>query len=278
MTTSALPFARLLELRDPIVGYQGALVRAMPGPSSNGLGRLLSHRPLPAAVARDAVVWARQAGLDPHLNHLEILVFPADDPRHEDYSAFLGARAVRVPDLERWIRHPVTKVVAVAPPPRPVVSLEAARRAFAGRADVTVAHPRFLEFVAPGMSKGRAVRWLARRHGLELGAVLAIGDQLNDVEMIAAVGHGTAMPSAPTAVVAAARYLAPPIEDDGAAQVIEELALAGGRHAVAAAERYADQAARARAGALPLEPPELAADAREAADLPDAEAALAADR
>lgn len=278
MPTSALPFARMLELRDPIVGYQGALVRAMPGPGSNGQGRLLSHRPLRADVARDAVAWARTAGLDPHLNHLEYLVFPDDDPRHEDYSAFLGARAVRVPSLDDWIRHPVTKVVAVAPPPRPVVSLEAARRAFAGRADVTVAHPRFLEFVAPGISKGRAVRWLARRHGVELGAVLAIGDQLNDLEMIAAVGHGVAMPSAPAAVIEVARYLAPPIEVDGAAQVIEELALGGPRHAAAAAEGYAEAAAHARAGEVPLAPPQLEADAREAADLPDAAAAVSGDR
>jgi hypothetical protein len=143
---------------------------------------------------------------------------------------------------------------------------------------VTVAHPRFLEFVAPGISKGRAVRWLARRHGVELGAVLAIGDQLNDLEMIAAVGHGTAMPSAPDRVVAAARYLAPPIEEDGAAQVIEDLVLAGERHARAAAERYADAAERARRGAVPLEPPQAEADAREAAELPDAEAALSGER
>ncbi len=255
MPTSALPFARMLELRDPIIGYQGALVREMPPPGSNRRGRLLSHRPVPADVARDAVVWARDAGLDPHINHLEHLVFPTDDPRHEDYSAFLGARAIRVPDLDAWIRHPVTKIVAVAPPPRPVGSLEAARRAFAGRADVTVAHPRFLEFVAPGISKGRTVRWLARRNGIELGAVLAIGDQFNDLEMIAAVGHGVAMPSAPSAVIEVARYVAPPLEAEGAAQVIEDLVLAGPRHVARAAAAYAEAATRARAAVGPLSPP-----------------------
>ncbi|HSL98378.1 MAG TPA: Cof-type HAD-IIB family hydrolase [Candidatus Deferrimicrobiaceae bacterium] len=238
MPSSALPFARLLELRDPIIGYQGALIREMPRPASNGRGRLLLHRPLPADVARDAVAWARQAGLEPHLNHLEFIVFPADDPRGDDYSAFLGARAVRVPDLDAWIRQPVTKVVAVAPPPRPVGSLETARRAFAGRADVTVAHPRFLEFVAPGISKGWAVRWLARRQGIDLGAVLAIGDQLNDVEMISAVGHGAAMPSAPREVLAVARYVAPPLEEEGAARLIEDLVLAGPRQAAKAAAAY----------------------------------------
>jgi hypothetical protein len=103
---------------------------------------------------------------------------------------------------------------------------------------VTVAHPRFLEFVAPGVSKGRAVRWLARRQGIELGAVLAIGDQFNDLEMISAVGHGAAMPSAPGGVVEVARYLAPPLEVEGAAQLIEDLVLAGPRQAATAAAAY----------------------------------------
>ena len=47
------------------------------------------------------------------------------------------------------------------------------------------------------MSKGRAIRYLARRARIPLGAVLAIGDQWNDVEMLSLAGHGTAMPTAP---------------------------------------------------------------------------------
>ena len=63
---------------------------------------------------------------------------------------------------------------------------------------------------------------------------MAIGDQFNDLEMIEAVGHGGAMPSAPLEVQAAARYIAPSLADEGTAQVIEALVLpgrAGGRNA-----------------------------------------------
>ena len=62
-----------------------------------------------------------------------------------------------------------------------------------------MSHPRFLEFVAPGVSKGRAVAWLAHRAGIPMGQVMAIGDSLNDVEMIGDAGHGAAMPTAPCA-------------------------------------------------------------------------------
>ena len=88
-------------------GYQGG---AHPGHAGcrirDRLGRLLLHTPLPAAVAREIVVWTREQGLDPHLNHLERFILRADDPHADDYSAFMGARAELVADL-----------VAVDPPP-----------------------------------------------------------------------------------------------------------------------------------------------------------------
>jgi hydroxymethylpyrimidine pyrophosphatase-like HAD family hydrolase len=107
---------------------------------------------------------------------------------------------------------------------------------------VTISHPRFLEFVAPGVSKGRAVRWLARRLRIPLGATLAIGDQWNDLEMLSEVGHGTAMPTAPTEVLSAARYVAPPVEEEGAAQIIEQLVLAAPSDVLAASRRLAAEA------------------------------------
>ncbi|MEK6719188.1 MAG: Cof-type HAD-IIB family hydrolase [Chloroflexota bacterium] len=225
MASSAQRFADELGLVDPIVAYQGALIRAMPEERGR-LGRLLVHRPLPAAVARETISWSIAHGLDPHVNHLETFVIRADDPRTDDYSAFLGAPARRVPDIGRAVTRPVTKVLAAAEDPRPMRSLENARRTFSGRAAVTVSHPRFLEFVAPGVSKGRAVRWLARRHGVPLEQAMAIGDHLNDLEMILEVGHGAAMPSAPAAVLEAARYLPGPVDAEGAAELIEALALA----------------------------------------------------
>ena len=181
------------------------------------------------------------------MNHLERLVIRADDPRVDDYSAFLGTRATRVDDLAAWIQRPVTKIVAVGPPGLPMQHLVAARTAFAGRADVTVAHPRFLEFVASGVSKGAAVRWMARRTGLDLANTLAIGDQLNDLEMISAVGHGVAMPSAPAAVLSAARYVAASLASEGSAEIIERIALAGTRDALRTSLELAEQAGVLRA-------------------------------
>ena len=48
---------------------------------------------------------------------------------------------------------------------------------------------------------------------------MAMGDQYNDLEMIAADRPRRVDAAAPPAVRAAARYIAPPVEEEGAAQV-----------------------------------------------------------
>ncbi len=260
MTSSAIRFARELGLRDPIVGYQGAIIRAMP-PDDRHLGRLLFHRPLVPSIAREAIEWSRSIGLDPHVNHLERFVIRRDDPRAEDYSSFLGGRAIVVDDLPRWVQRPVSKIIAVSDHPIEHSVLGVARSQFAGRAAVTISHPRFLEFLQPGVSKGTALAWLARRSGVELSRVLAVGDQFNDLEMIAAAGHGAAMPHAPGPVRAVARYLAPALAKEGAAQLIEQLALADPESAARASHRLAAEAGSAAEA-------ELAAETESAAQLP----------
>ncbi len=252
MPSSAVVFANRLGLREPVIGHQGALVRAMPAatartdvtlpPFRGRTGRILSHSPLPPDVAADAVRFCLEHGLDPHLNHLERMIVQRDDPNAADYSAYLGRDAEVVEDLTRDVRHGVSKVIAVGEEGRPMALVAEARRRFEGRASPTVSHPRFLEFVGPGVSKGRAVAWLAHRAGIPLGQVLAMGDALNDLEMVADAGHGAAMPVAPAEVRLAARYVAPPVGEDGAASLIEALVLAPPGEAARNAERLAAEA------------------------------------
>lgn len=253
MPSSAVVYANRLGLTEPIVGHQGALVRAMPKvperavddvPGVRGrVGRILHHIPMPAPVVREAIEWCRANGLDPHVNTLEELVVWRDDPSFEDYSTYLGSHAAIVPDLVAAIRRPMTKVISVGEPPRPTSLYPVAKAFFAGRADATLSHPRFLEFVAPGVSKGRAVAWLAHRAGIPLSHVMTIGDAYNDLEMITDAGHGAAMASAPPEVRLAARYIAAPVEEDGSAALIEQLILAGPDEAAANADRLASEAA-----------------------------------
>jgi HAD superfamily hydrolase (TIGR01484 family) len=262
MPTSAVVFANRLGLEEPIIGHQGAIVRAMPArsarsevgppPARGRIGRILSHQPMAPDVIADAVRWCFANDLNPHINTIERMIVQEGDPNFADYSAYLGREAETVRDLATDIRTPMSKVIAVGEPGQPMALIEEARRLFAGRASPTVSHPRFLEFVAPGVSKGRAVAWLAHRAGIPMGQVLAMGDALNDVEMIVDAGHGAAMATAPAEVRMAARYIAAPVDDDGAAALVEALVLAppeaAARHAALLAEEARAIQARLVAG------------------------------
>src|SRR6187397_2058111 len=129
MPSSAVVYANQLGLTEPIIGHQGALVRAMPArreavteaePGVRGrVGRIQHHEPMAPAVVREAIEWCRANGLDPHVNDREELVVWRDDPSFEDYSGYLGPDAEIVPDLASAINRPMTKVISVGEPPRP---------------------------------------------------------------------------------------------------------------------------------------------------------------
>ncbi len=227
MYQSALPIARSLGLDTPLICNQGAYVRegsredAAPGP-------LLYHRPMRASVARDVIVWTRARGLDPHLNTDDRLMMEIGDEGAADYERLLWVKAEFVPDHVKAVRRRPTKVLAVGPPGLAERVLEEAREEFLDRAQVTVSHPEYLEWTAPGVHKGRALAWLARRLRVPRRQVMAVGDQLNDLEMLAMAGHGVAMGDAPEAVRAAARYVTAPFERDGVAVAIDALVLGRG--------------------------------------------------
>ena len=52
---------------------------------------------------------------------------------------------------------------------------------------------------------------------------MAIGDGVNDIEMISWAGTGVAMGNARDNVKAAADIVAPPNTEDGAAQIVEQI-------------------------------------------------------
>ena len=92
-----------------------------------------------------------------------------------------------------------------------------------GEFEVTNSHPCNLEINPHGVSKAAALREVCARLGLEMGAVAAVGDSLNDVEMIKSAGFGVAMGNAQPAVKSAARWVTATNDEDGVALMIRKI-------------------------------------------------------
>jgi Cof subfamily protein (haloacid dehalogenase superfamily) len=82
--------------------------------------------------------------------------------------------------------------------------------------------PTYLEVLPLSVSKGSALKLLAGRLGIGLHEVIAIGDHLNDVEMIRQAGLGVAVDNAHPLLKAHARYVAKSHLEHAVAEVIEK--------------------------------------------------------
>jgi Cof subfamily protein (haloacid dehalogenase superfamily) len=83
-----------------------------------------------------------------------------------------------------------------------------------------------LEVVSRASGKWAALRAVAEKKGIAPAEILAIGDDNNDVEMIAEAGLGVAMGNAVAAAKEAADWVTSSNEEDGVVRVIEEYLLA----------------------------------------------------
>lgn len=90
---------------------------------------------------------------------------------------------------------------------------------------VSSAFPFNLEIMPENGGKAKAIRALSAMMGVSMDEVMAIGDGSNDLGMIEAAGVSVAMGNAVEVLKKAAKYIAPDVEEDGAAIMIEKYAL-----------------------------------------------------
>ncbi len=86
-------------------------------------------------------------------------------------------------------------------------------------------HHWIADITAEGANKQHALLHLARLEGLDLRNFMGIGDGYNDYPFLLACGFKVAMGNAPQELKDIADYVAPSIDEDGAAEAIEHFVL-----------------------------------------------------
>jgi len=220
MFKSSLRYAEQLGLKGPIINYQGAVVREIAS------GEVWHRCELTVPMQQRVLAFAEPK--DWHVNaYVDEQVYTARARPEAD----LYARVAMVPyevvgPLSKWVRHESTKMVLVDLDPADVPARIVELTAWMGDvARVTRSLDWFVEVVNPQVSKARALAIVADRLGVGQAEVCAIGDNLNDEDMVRWAGFGVAMGNAPETLKAVAKHVTGRIGEAGVAQVIERFVI-----------------------------------------------------
>jgi Cof subfamily protein (haloacid dehalogenase superfamily) len=222
MYGSTLPYAKRLGIHDPLICYQGGMIR---DPLTH---EIYEHTTMPGELAAEASELLGQAGIFVIAYVNERMCVTHRAPELENYLRWHpeGIEVVIAPELAGYVTaNPPTKLLFTAP--AEVVEREMLRMAghFGDRLAVIRSHAIFGELTAPGVSKGSALKTLAARLGIPREQVVAIGDHENDLPMIAWAGLGLAMGNAIPAAREVADAVIPSVEEAGVAWAIERYLL-----------------------------------------------------
>jgi Cof subfamily protein (haloacid dehalogenase superfamily) len=236
--------AEALGLKSTLIVYDGASLVSHPQRT------IIHQHPLNARVAQQAVEIIVSHRVQPVVHHFtetteESWAGQPDLDNPELLPYFEAA-----PQIRRW---PISQLCLGQPDPLRVVvfaseeaitamvpeiaTLDCAwytiKRGNYGCAELVIMHKE--------CTKATGISNLARHLGIPMAQVMALGDNINDLEMLQAVGWGVAMGHAPAAVREAAHAVTASNLEDGAAQAIERYLLADDR------VRYAASNSRKRA-------------------------------
>jgi Cof subfamily protein (haloacid dehalogenase superfamily) len=216
MFRSARPYAEAIGTIQPIICYQGAVVRSP-------AGELLREWPLTSEAAVAAVQFSRRHDVHVNLYFDDNFYVESMGAGARRYAAVAQVEPVLVPDLMTIAERGSTKVVFVDDHGR-LRALEAEmRESFEPESRVTFSLPEFLEVVSAGASKGAALKFVCDGLGIDAAEVMAVGDAPNDVEMLRFAGHAVATRTGFPEALAVAGEVIPPPEEDGIAVLFDRV-------------------------------------------------------
>lgn len=223
MPESMIPFAQRLNVNAPMILFNGALIY------DHRDGRTLYENAIPADTAKGVARMLEDMGI-------YLQAYPGKGYycsrrcEHTDqYEASIRVKATElgVP-VSQWMHGTMIKMLAIAAPERLDAVKPELERAFPSGVTFMKSRPHYMEIVAEGVDKGRALAALGEQMGVSTEEIMAFGDGQNDASMLSCAGTGVAMENGVAECKAVAKLIAPRNTEDGVAQVIERY-LAEGR-------------------------------------------------
>jgi hydroxymethylpyrimidine pyrophosphatase-like HAD family hydrolase len=208
-----------LRLPGPHILHNGAEVRAD--------GRTIAATPLPRAGIDDVLAIARDRDLYVELYVDDGYLVSAMDERARPHWELLGHPPIGVVTRSDDLVGPVLKATFALFDPAQldalIIALETAGLAAGPAGSPVTPALTYVNATHPDVDKGHALVTAAAHLGVPLSAVVAIGDAANDASMFRVAGTAVAMGQAPAELRALAHLIAPDVEDDGVAAVLDAI-------------------------------------------------------
>jgi len=217
MYAAAIAYARELELNVPLITNQGAMVKDVNG-------KLLHHQTLSLEIAQKVADLVRAYGYHLNVYVNDELFMENDSEEAQRYFAITKVLPKYVQSFDKlWAEPEKLGVLADDLLLRPLA--REIKEKFGQDLNITQALPEILEITHKQATKRNALEALAQKMGFGLENVMAIGDALNDLEMIRDVGFGVAMENGNPALKEIADYITLSNNADGVAKVLEKVIL-----------------------------------------------------
>jgi Cof subfamily protein (haloacid dehalogenase superfamily) len=215
MFRAVRPYLEQAGIEDPAVCYQGAVV------AEPRTGRFLRHEPIPLELAREAIAAVEAEGFGLNCYVGDELYVASETAEARSYAEFQSIPIRVVGPLLAWLDDAPTKLVTIGDPGA-LDDLERRLKArFDGRLFIAKSLPYFLEFASPEVTKGSGMQFVAEHLGIAPERTVAFGDGENDVELLDWAGYAVAVANAHERVLERADHVAPSVDEEGVAQVIE---------------------------------------------------------
>ncbi|MCH3950297.1 MAG: Cof-type HAD-IIB family hydrolase [Acidaminococcus sp.] len=215
MFRSALPYAKELTIKNPLIVYNGAWIK------DPVTGDELGEWSVPVDAAQAVIDECMERGFYIQAYIDDTLWVYQDCEEARFYSHFS-----RVPyEIKGELMHHLPK----GPHKLLVIAKETGElrkileTKFAGRVKIMSSSSGFLEITAPEASKWKAVQCLAAKKGIRAEEIMCVGDSENDLEMIQNCGFGVAMGNAKDFVLKAARVVTAPNSRQGISVILNSI-------------------------------------------------------
>lgn len=215
MHGSTAPIAEKLGLENPIVSYQGGLIKDIKG-------NTLFQKQLPDEYAKRIITWAHEKGV--HINlYLDDKLYVEQD--NDTIRRYIVGKFVDYKVCPFWqlkIEN-VNKILAIdyTDADRVTSWVEELEKMFPDLY-IVKSTPYFCEIGNKEAKKSAGVEYLRKMWGFEKDEVLTIGDQNNDIELLKAGGVAVAMGNATDELKKYADFITDTVENDGFVKAIEK--------------------------------------------------------